>query len=711
MFRPSGSNSEFIEVYNLSASESVDLSGYSIAYYGNNPDFILAHEESALLPPLRFAVILEGDYDFENGVYKNIFPDDALILVIDNNAFGRSGLSNSSDRDVSLISTSGDTLETYFYSANNDEGISDEKIILNKDNSPDNWDNAIQLDGTPGSINSVAPIEFDLAIDSFYSTKEFGLIGEEIELQGIVKNFGTEKVDEYSLFIYFDENGDTIFSESEIINELSGDMILSGDSAEFTINVNSLIEGQNLFYAEVEFSFDQRAENNGAVLEMMGVAINEERGDLIVNEFMYDPIEPDCEWIELFNRSNKIIEFHGYEIADSKDTVRITDEFYQIEPGEFIVITHDSLLIDSYNISAKTFVTSFPVLNNSGDIILITDSLHRVIDSLTYTSSWGGADGISLERISSDNSSCDPSNWTSSMDPRGCTPGRINSVAQLEEYISGEVIVNEIMFDPSNENSEFVELYNTTNYVIQLGGWTFEDESGNIYSISKKMFLLGAGKYFVFAADSTIFNNYNWLTNNEDVIVSVDGVFSLANTGEKIKIADGFGNVIDSVDYSDEWHNQNIYETKNKSLERLNYLIDSNDPSNWSTSVSPHGATPAEKNSIHTEYISDNSKVLISPNPFSPDNDGFEDFTIISYSLTQPIAQMRIKIYDSKGRLVRNIYSNQPGGSSGSVIFDGLNDSGNPLKIGIYILFIEALNDQSGIVETIKEAIVVARRL
>lgn len=711
MFRPSGSNSEFIEIYNLSETEPCNLSGYSITYYGNNPDLLIAHEEGTLLQPNQFAVILEGDYDFESGVYKNIFPADALILVIDNNAFGRSGLSNSSDRDVLLISPNGDTLETYFYSANNDEGISDEKIILNKDNSPDNWANAIQFDGTPGFINSVAPIEFDLAIGSFYSPKEFGLIGEEIELKGVVKNFGTANANEYSLVIYFDENSDTIFSESEIINELGGDAILPGDSAEFTININSLIEGQNLFYAEVKFSLDQRIENNGATLELLGVAINEERGDLIVNEFMYDPNEPDCEWFELFNRSNKTIEFHGYEIADSKDTVRITDEYYQIASGEFIVIARDSLLIDSYYISAKTFVASFPVLNNSGDIILITDSLHRVIDSLAYSSDWGGADGTSLERISSDNSSCESSNWTSSMDQHGCTPGRINSVAQLDEYFFGEVVINEIMFDPADENSEFIEFYNTSNYDIQLGGWTFEDESGNIYSISQKMFLMGAGKYFVFAADSTIFNYYSWLTNGDDVIVSVDGVFSLANTGEKIKVADVFGNVIDSVDYSEEWHNPNIYETKNKSLERLNQLIDSNDPSNWSTSVSPHGATPAERNSIHTEDISGNSKVSISPNPFSPDNDGFEDFTIISYSLTQPVAQMRIKVYDSKGRLVRNIYSNQPGGSSGSVIFDGLNDSGNPLKIGIYILFIEALNDQSGIVESIKEAIVVARRL
>ena len=72
---------------------------------------------------------------------------------------------------------------------------------------------------------------------------------------------------------------------------------------------------------------------------------------------------------------------------------------------------------------------------------------------------------------------------------------------------------------------------------------------------------------------------------------------------------------------------------------------------------------------------------------------------------------MRIKIFDNKGRLVRTLLNNQASGSSGSVIFDGLDDETHALRMGIYIIFLEALNDNSGIVETIKSTVVVARRL
>jgi hypothetical protein len=57
------------------------------------------------------------------------------------------------------------------------------------------------------------------------------------------------------------------------------------------------------------------------------------------------------------------------------------------------------------------------------------------------------------------------------------------------------------------------------------------------------------------------------------------------------------------------------------------------------------------------------------------------------------------------------LVKNHPGGFTGSVIFDGRDDSGEALRIGIYIIFLEAINEGSGVVETIKTVVVVARKL
>jgi len=61
--------------------------------------------------------------------------------------------------------------------------------------------------------------------------------------------------------------------------------------------------------------------------------------------------------------------------------------------------------------------------------------------------------------------------------------------------------------------------------------------------------------------------------------------------------------------------------------------------------------------------------------------------------------------------LVSTLNNNTASGQNGSVIFNGLDDEGNSLRIGIYIIYLEALNQNAGTVEALKAAMVVARKL
>ena len=228
--------------------------------------------------------------------------------------------------------------------------------------------------------------------------------------------------------------------------------------------------------------------------------------------------------------------------------------------------------------------------------------------------------------------------------------------------------------------------------------------------MAETSFFLPKEKYFILAADSLMLKKY-LLTDYRYKTLSGESSLGLLNSGEAVILKDVKGNIIDSVFYSDKWHNKNISNLKNRSLERINPTLNSNDPLNWSTSVSNFGATPAEQNSIFTDNLNSTANISVSPNPFSPDNDGFEDFAIINYNLSQPVAQVRIKIFDSRGRLVRTLANNLASGSNGSIVFDGLEDDGQPMRIGIYIIFLEALNDNSGVVEILKTVVVVARKL
>ncbi|MBA4406776.1 hypothetical protein C0389_05825, partial [bacterium] len=340
------------------------------------------------------------------------------------------------------------------------------------------------------------------------------------------------------------------------------------------------------------------------------------------------------------------------------------------------------------------------------DLYLLNAS-DEILD--TYTYSADNADGFSDEKTTL-NKNNSASNWANSTALNG-TPGFKSTVVILPDYSFGSLVINEIMFDPAVGNSEYLEFFNTTEDSIQLTGIQLKAGASGKYKLTSTYLTLQPKKYFVLAADSSIYKNYSWLKGESISNIAGSSSLSLSNEGTTIVLKDSKGNTLDSLIYSPDWHSKNVVTTKNKSLERLNPLFDSNKRTNWNTSVSIDGATPGRQNSIFSQNLSREAKVTINPNPFSPDGDGFEDFAVINFELTNPLSQVRIKVYDSQGRIVRTLAENRPSSSNNSVVFDGLDDGGKPLRIGIYILLIEAVAEGRGNVEIFKTPIVVARKL
>ena len=61
---------------------------------------------------------------------------------------------------------------------------------------------------------------------------------------------------------------------------------------------------------------------------------------------------------------------------------------------------------------------------------------------------------------------------------------------------------------------------------------------------------------------------------------------------------------------------------------------------------------------------------------FSPDNDGYQDVVLINYQFTNPDNVMDVQIYDSEGRLIRELEDNLYPGVSGLISWVGINDEG-----------------------------------
>jgi hypothetical protein len=195
------------------------------------------------------------------------------------------------------------------------------------------------------------------------------------------------------------------------------------------------------------------------------------------------------------------------------------------------------------------------------------------------------------------------------------------------------------------------------------------------------------------------------------IVLNEAGGFSLGNEGDDIILRDLTDATIDSVAYSPRWHRPDVTDTKGRSLERINPNLDSNSPYNWTTSVLAVGGTPGKPSSSYTPGTTSTSSLSFSPNPFSPDGDGFEDFCIIQYRLPLAAALIHVKIFDLKGRLVRDLANSQISASNGEIIWDGLDQGRQRVRIGPYIVLIQATDPNGQSSTSLKGVVVVAVRM
>ena len=163
-----------------------------------------------------------------------------------------------------------------------------------------------------------------------------------------------------------------------------------------------------------------------------------EKKQIVFTELLPDPTPvlglPDAEFVEIYNRSNLPVNLEGFTLNEE-----ILPDV-QLAPDSFLVITDDS---DVFRFDTEQILglTSFDVLTNSGEAVVLMDPFEKLVDSLFYDPEWYDSDstddgGYSLE-LNNPNLTChDDYNWSYSRDESGGTPGRENSIWVIEEDLS-----------------------------------------------------------------------------------------------------------------------------------------------------------------------------------------------------------------------------------------------------------------------------------
>ncbi len=273
--------------------------------------------------------------------------------------------------------------------------------------------------------------------------------------------------------------------------------------------------------------------------------------------------------------------------------------------------------------------------------------------------------------------------------------------------------ISEIMAAPRQAEAEYIEIVNAGGKAIDLAGWTIGDTRRSLsgeYALSRKQLLLGPGSWFVIASDSTLLERFV-PCDTHLVTIAGTGSLQLNNDADCVVLRDPLGREMDSVAYDARWHSPVLTDVAGRSLERISAQLPSSDRGNWGTSVARAGGTPGCRNSIWHDGISPAASLGASPNPFSPDGDGRDDHTIISFEIPRASGWMSMRVFDVAGRMIRVLANNEPCGHAGAVVWDGLDDGRRRVRIGIYVVLLEVAGQDGAGLYAARGSVVVAGKL
>jgi len=548
------------------------------------------------------------------------------------------------------------------------------------------------------------------------------------------------------------------------------------------------------------------------------------RYDVVISEIMADPSPavqlPGNEWIELRNTSNVAFNLQGWRIGDATG-ISGPMPAYLLKPDSMVIVCTGSAVAAMQVYGPVISVTSFPSLDNDGDVLFLRSPQNRIIHSVAYSSTWYNNElkkegGWTLEMIDVRNPCSGSSNWKASTDSKGGTPGQRNSVAAINadreppqllrayaadsvtvmllfdepldslkavaitNYMisdgigtpqsvtctvpifdrvtlrlnnplqhnkvytvsatsaitdcvgnalgtkrtvrvglavqadSLDVVINEVLFNPKPAGTDYVELYNRSNKIVDARQLHIANRNStgfvsNIKPLSTDNYLLFPQDFMIVTENPSLVKA-QYIAQNWDAFMAVASMPSFNDDKGCVVLLNGQGKIVDELAYDEKWHHPLIDNREGVSLERIDYHAPTQNAANWHSAATSVGyGTPTYKNSQYRADVQLKGTITVTPEICSPDNDGFDDFVTISYQFPEQGNVANITIFDAAGRPVRYLQRNALCGLQGNYRWDGLDDRTQLLPSGIYIVYTAVFNVQ-GKTRQFKNTVVLARK-
>ncbi len=254
----------------------------------------------------------------------------------------------------------------------------------------------------------------------------------------------------------------------------------------------------------------------------VGLFENLLRNDVVVNEILFNPAPNSNDYVELYNRSNKIINLRNSYLANRSTSgaiasvTQLSTEDYLLFPKEYIVVTQSAPLVKAVYVAnnpAAFVEINMPSYNDDAGIVLLLNEQGAIVDEINYKDDWhfkliGDEEGVALERINFDDTTVDnlqtltineqAANWHSAATNVGYgTPTYKNSQYRLDASVQGTMTATPEIVSPDNDGlDDFLTLdYNfpEPGYVANV---TIFDAAGRPVRYLQRNALAGLKGYY-----------------------------------------------------------------------------------------------------------------------------------------------------------------------------------------------------------------------
>jgi hypothetical protein len=230
--------------------------------------------------------------------------------------------------------------------------------------------------------------------------------------------------------------------------------------------------------------------------------------DVVINEILFNPRPDAFDYVEFYNRSNKIIDVAQLSMANRSSTgvigsvKKLAGNPFLLFPGEYIVVTEDvqSLAMNYLvkNIDQVFTLSSLPSFPDEGGTVILLNAQGIVVDEVKYDDDWhfdliANDEGVAVERIDPNGPSQDKGNWHSAASTAGYgTPGYQNSQYKQAGLSNATLELTPKVFSPDNDGRDDVA---TIQYSVSQSGYvaniTIFDSGGRPVRMLVKNAILG----------------------------------------------------------------------------------------------------------------------------------------------------------------------------------------------------------------------------